>query len=83
MNPVSEGKLAFTVVDPEMLVESDIYETVIPFPSVRIENGILQTDFPLDDRTERRSFAVRDDFRVDFNFPILILSLYQAEHRLL
>ena len=82
VDAVPERELALAVVDPEMPVEPNVDEAVVPFPSVRIQDGILQTDLSLDDRAERRRLAIRNDFGVDFHVASVVFSLYQAENRL-
>src|SRR4051794_31747512 len=38
------GELVVFMVDPEMLLESDIDQAVVPAPKVRMDNGV-ETDF--------------------------------------
>lgn len=58
------GKFILTMVDPKMLVESQVDQAIIPSPSVGV-NETLRVGLAPDDRLENAIARMGNDFRVD------------------
>jgi hypothetical protein len=62
------GELVVFMVDPEMLLEPDIDQAVVPAPKVRMDNGV-ETDFAPYNGLQGAFLAVRDDLCIDPSVP--------------
>ncbi len=69
-----------SVIDSEMPFTHWINESIICFPSIRIEDRFIKIYFSLYDWSECFCFTVWYDFGIDFYSSILILSFNQSEY---
>jgi len=58
------GELVVTVVDPEMLVKSDVHQPIVAAPAVCVDDAV-DVSFAPDNGLQRGFGCVGDDFRVD------------------
>ena len=70
----STGELIGTVIDPQMLVKTDIDQTIIASPAIGMDHRI-RFDMTPDDRLQRGLGTIRHDLGVDF-----AMAFEQAEH---
>ncbi len=81
LNPVDvdaiSGELVLGVIDPEVLVVANVDQSVVPTPTIRVDDGVERYLSP-NDRLERVTGAVGDDLGID---PTITLE--DPKHRLL
>ena len=69
MNAISFRKLVLPVIDPEVLIISDVHQSVIASPSIGVDNA-RHVDFPLHNALERLFSAVRNDLGIYSAIPL-------------
>ena len=82
---VNSGSCSFwefmiSVIDSEMFFTCYIHESIIPSPTIRIQNRFIEVHLPSYDRSECVCFTVWYNFCIDFYSSWFILSFNESEY---
>ena len=83
MNSVSLWEFMISMIHSEVSFTLRINQSIIRFPSIRIENSFIKVYFSLYDRSQSFCFTVWYDFGIDFHPSVFIFSFNQSKYWLL
>lgn len=83
VDSISFGELMISVIDSKVSFTHWINESIICFPSIRIEDRFIKVYFSLYDRPQSFCFTVWYDFCIDLYSSGYIFSFYESEYWLL
>lgn len=77
VDSLAVGELIFLMIDPKVLIVTNIYQTSIALEGIRVDSA-TQVYLPRDDGMQGSGAAIRDDLGIHSSFPLV-----DAKHRLL